>query len=236
MKRAYNIYCDESRIENRDAARMVIGALIIPRQKKNELASHIQQIFERHSFQRELKWVKTSDRFTGFYKAILDYFLSSIDMQYRCIIVDKSKLDYLTYHKDDTELAFFKFYYFMLRQKLFDFNRYYIILDKKPTRDKNRARALHSYLESYILLHRERCAIAHLQAYHSHENIFLQIVDYVTGLIAYSANGMGRDSVKAEIVRYLKDKLGRRSFLYSTPLSEEKFNIFFWKGKDAQKR
>lgn len=230
---AYNIYCDESRVENVDAARMVIGALIIPRQKKEELAAQILQIFDKHSFPGELKWVNTSNRFTSFYHEILDYFLSSADMQYRCIVVDKSKVDYSAYHNDDTELAFFKFYYLMLRQRLFDFYRYYIIIDKKPTRDKNRARALHSYLESYILLHRQSCTIAHLQAYPSHENIFLQIVDYITGLIAYAVNDSRRDSVKAEFVRYLKGKLGRRSFLYSTPLSEEKFNIFFWKGKNA---
>lgn len=233
IEKAYNIYCDESRVENRDATRMVIGALIIPREKKKELAQQIHQIFDKHHFNGELKWVKTSDRFIGFYQEVIDSFLSSVDMQYRCIIVDKSKLDYLVYHNDDTELAFFKFYYFMLRQKLLDFKRYYVILDKKPTRDKNRARALHSYLESYILLHRESCTIAHLQAYHSHENIFLQMVDYITGLVAHAVNTSGRDSVKINIVRYLKGKLGRRSFLYSTPLSEEKFNIFVWKGKDA---
>ncbi|MEK6659915.1 MAG: DUF3800 domain-containing protein, partial [Campylobacterota bacterium] len=232
-EKTYNIYCDESRVENRDAAKMVIGALIIPREKKKELAQQIWQIFDKHFFRGELKWVKTSDRFTSFYQDVLDYFLSSADMQYRCIVVNKNKLDYSTYHNDDTELAFFKFYYLMLRQKLFDFKRYYVILDKKSTRDKNRARALHSYLESYILLHRKSCTIAHLQAYHSHENIFLQMVDYITGLVAHAVNTSGRDSVKINIVRYLKGKLGRRSFLYSTPLSEEKFNIFVWKGKDA---
>jgi len=233
IEKAYNIYCDESRVENRDAARMVIGALIIPREMKKELAQQMQQIFDKHSFQGELKWAKTINRFTGFYQEVIDFFLSSIDMQYRCIVVDKSKPDYLAYHNDDAELAFFKFYYLMLRQKLFDFKRYYVILDKKPTRDKNRARALHSYLESYILLHRESCTIVHLQAYHSHENIFLQMVDYITGLVAHAVNTSGRDSVKINIVRYLKGKLGRRSFLDSTPLSEEKFNIFVWKGKDA---
>jgi len=233
IEKAYNIYCDESRVENRDAAKMVIGALIIPRKKKKELAQQMQQIFDKHFFHRELKWAKTSNRFTGFYQEVIDFFLSSADMQYRCIVVDKSKLDYLAYHNDDKELAFFKFYYLMLRQKLFDFKRYYVIFDKKPTRDKNRARALHSYLESYILLHRKSCTIAHLQAYPSHENIFLQMVDYITGLVAHAVNASERDSVKLEMVRYLKGKLGRRSFLYSTPLLESKFNIFVWKGKDA---
>lgn len=233
IEKAYNIYCDESRVENRDSDRMAIGALIIPREKKKELARRVRQIFEKHAFRGELKWAKTSDRFTGFYRDILDYFLSCVDMQYRCIVVDKSKLDYSAYHNDDAELAFFKFYYLMLRQRLSNFKRYYVILDKKPTRDKNRARALHSYLKSYTLLYRKSSTIVHLQAYPSHENILLQIVDYITGLVAHAVNTSERDSVKLEIVQYLKGKLGRRSFLYSTPLLEEKFNIFVWKEKDA---
>ena len=58
MKRAYNIYCDESRIENRDAARMVIGALIIPRQKKNELASHQDVTTSKVKDIEKLQWNK----------------------------------------------------------------------------------------------------------------------------------------------------------------------------------
>jgi len=190
-------------------------------------------IFQQHSFQYELKWVRTSPRFSDFYKHLLDYFLASGFMDFRCIVVDKAKVDYAQYHEDDPELAFFKFYYLMLRQTLLSFNHYYIFLDKKPTRDKNRARALRAFLESYTLLHRQNCIIEHLQAYHSHENIFLQMADYLTGLVAHAVNENPGEKVKDQIIHYLQTRIPRENFLAGTPLSEEKFNIFVWEGKNA---
>jgi len=212
---------------------MVIGGLIISRDKKQTILRDIVEIFHRHSFQYELKWVRTSPRFFDLYKDILDYFWASDFMSFRCIVVDKSKVDYPQYHDDDPELAFFKFYYLMLRRKLLDYNRYYIFLDKKPTRDKNRARALHAFLESYILLHRRNCVIEHLQAYHSHENIFLQISDFLTGLVAHAVNENVQGTTKDRIIRYLQTRIPQEKFLNGTPLSEEKFNIFVWEGRNA---
>jgi hypothetical protein len=229
----FNIYSDETRVENPEAQKMVIGALIIPRRKRDILAEDIEGLRAQYNFNYELKWTKTSGQHLAFYKALLDYFFSKETLNFRCIIVDKSSLDYGKYHNDDKELAFFKFYYFMLKQKLLDFKRYYIFLDKKPTRDKNMARALHSYLESYILLHKKQCSIAHLQAYHSHENLFLQLADYLTGLVGYAVNSGKQGSVKSEMVKYFKEKIGRVELSKSSPLSEEKFNVFVWKGNDA---
>ncbi|MFA5097853.1 MAG: DUF3800 domain-containing protein [Candidatus Margulisiibacteriota bacterium] len=232
----YNIYCDESRVENTDSQKMVIGALIIPRDQKIEIVSKIKGIFASNNFSYELKWSKTSDRYLELYKSLIDYFVSDERIGFRCIIVNKKGLDYAQFHNEDKELAFFKFYNLMLRQKLLDCKQYYIFLDKKPTRDKNRARALHSYLESYILLHRKQCSIAHLQAYNSHENILLQVADYFTGMVGYAANDHPRNTIKYGIVKYLREKLGRSKLVISTPLSEEKFNMFIWRSENAKKR
>ncbi len=237
LEEFYNIYCDESRVENPDSKKMVIGALIIPRVEKKHLAEELKLLFVKYKFNYELKWVKASDRYLEFYKALLDYFFSKEVMNYRCIIVDKSSVDYVQYHNDDQELAFFKFYYLMLRYRLLDFKRYYIALDKKPTRDKNRARALHAYLKTYILLNKLNCKIEHLQAYHSHENILLQMVDFLTGVMGYAANdpSFKKDSIKKVLAHYLKEKTGRQRLLETTPLKEEKFNVFVWKGTDGKK-
>jgi len=146
--------------------------------------------------------------------------------------VDKNKVKLEEFHNNDLELAFFKFYYFMLRPTLLDQNEYYIFIDKKPTRDKNRARALKSFLDAYVLIHRTRCNIKHLQAYPSEENIFLQLTDYLTGLVGFACNSNRRSkSVKANMVSYLKSRLGKGKLCVSTPLAEEKFNVFVWEGR-----
>jgi hypothetical protein len=232
-KEVFNIYCDESRVENLDSERMVIGALIIPRYKRNKIVEDIKNIKKEYSFLYEIKWTKTNRSFLDFYKKIIDYFISQESMQYRCIIVDKTKIDYKKYHNEDKELAFFKFYYLMLREKLLDYKHYYIFLDKKPTRDKNRARALHAFLDSHILIHKQNCAIRHFQAYCSKGNILLEITDYLTGLVGYAVNVSNTSSVKWKIAQYLREKLNGRDFFVTSPLSEEKFNILVWQGKDA---
>ena len=130
---------------------------------------------------------------------------------------------------ESPELAFFKFYYLMLRKRLLNNKKYYIFLDRKPTRDKNRARALSSFLNSYVLLNKRECAIEHLQAYDSGENTLIQLADYFTGLIGHACNRGIDDTAKGQVIAYLSGKLGREDICHSTSVAEEKFNVFAWK-------
>jgi len=83
-------------------------------------------------------------------------------------------------------------------------------------------------------LNNQNCSIKHLQAYDSKENILLQLTDYLTGLVGYAVNNRNKKNAKSEMVVYLKDKLRIKSFNSSTPLSENKFNIFVWKDIDEK--
>lgn len=232
----YNIYCDESRVENKDSKKMVIGALFIPRKEKDRITNSLKNIFKKHQFSQELKWSKINKEQKTFYKSIIDFFAAEKDLSFRCIIVNKSKVKYDQYHNNDEELAFFKFYYLMLRSRLSDNNQYFIFLDKKPTRDKNRARALHSFLESYILINRANCNIKHLQAYSSEENILIQLSDFFTGLMGFACNYKNKESVKLSLTLYLRKKLNRNMLCRTTTLSEEKFNILVWDGTYEKNR
>jgi len=236
MSEIYNIYCDESRVENLESRKMVIGAVFVSKKEKQRVVTELKSIFTKNDFNFELKWTKTSKRFFVFYRDIIDYFLQEQFLKFRCIVVDKGKINLKDFHKNDQELAFFKFYYLMLREKLKDGKEYYVFLDKKPTRDKNRVRALFFFLNSFALGKRSHCAIRHMQAYDSKEILLLQICDFLTGLVAYEANQKNKKGVKAEIVAYLKDKAEIKSFDKSTFWSEEKFNIFIWDNKYEKNR
>lgn len=229
LKNIYNIYCDESRTDNTDSQKMVIGALIILRGNKKTIVKDIKSIYQKHNFSYELKWTKVHKKFFNFYKDIIDYFVSANDLKFRCIIVDKTKVQFKKYHNEDSELAFFKFYYLMLKAKLLDNNVYYIFLDKKPTRDKNRARALHAFLDSYILWNKKNCSINHFQAYDSKNNVLIQMADFLAGLVGFANNSRESTiSPKEKVAKYLKVKLQIKNFNAYSFLSEEKFNIFVW--------
>jgi len=91
MDETYNIYCDESRVENIKSNKMTIGALFIPRPKKKKIVRDIKAMFKDFNFAYELKWSKTGDKYFNLYKNIIDYFTENKNMQFRIIIVDKSK-------------------------------------------------------------------------------------------------------------------------------------------------
>ena len=225
----FNIYCDETRVENPDSARMVIGAVIIPRLAKNTLVEAIGQIKMKHGFYQPIKWNKVGTRYLGFYRELIDFFLSRPEIMFRCIIVDKSRVRYDVFHDDDHELAFFKFYYLMLRERLSDMNEYHIYLDRKPTRDKNRARSLKAFLDSYILLHRHNCNIRHLQSYPSRPNAMIQLADFLIGIVGHASNPASH-SAKSEVATYLREQLHRRTLCQTSPLKETKCNVFVWEG------
>ncbi len=233
VENIYNIYCDESRVENPDSIKMVIGALEVLRKEVPTIKKHLKEIYKKYDFKYELKWTKVHKGFEPFYKELIDYFFSTDAISFRCIIVDKDKIDLKKYHNDDAELAFFKFYYLLLKEKLLSNNEYYIFLDKKPTRDKNRIRALHAYLDSYILLNRQSCNIKHIQAVSSKENIFIQFTDFFTGLVGFACNESSNvsNTPKARLVEYLKEHIGRKTLCETTYLSERKFNVFVWENK-----
>ncbi len=230
----YNIYCDESRVENKDSRNMIIGALIVPRDRRKSITREVKILKNKYSFFQELKWNKAGKKYDTFYKNVITYFKANKFISFRCIVVNKSKIKYEAYHDNDRELAFFKFYYLMLRAKLADNNQYYIFLDRKPTRDKNRARSLKAYLSSYVLLHRKECNIKHLQSYSSAENVLIQLSDFFTGLMGYACNE-SKKSYKQSLVKYLRSLVGKKNLFVSTTLRESKFNVFVWKSNEKSK-
>lgn len=227
----YNLYCDESRVENKDSGIMVIGVIEIPRKERTVIIEDLKSIYKEYHFAHELKWTKVHNKFLPFYKKLIDYFLSKPSLRFRCIIVDKMKVDLEQYHNHDEELAFFKFYYLLLKEKLLSNNEYYIFLDKKPTRDRHRARALHAYLDSFILWNREKCNIKDFHAIDSRDNLLIQLTDYLVGLMGFACDERSNmNSAKGKVVQYLKEQLGKKELCVTSPLSEGKFNVFVWQG------
>jgi len=167
------------------------------------------------------------------YGDLIRYFLSANSISFRCIVVDKSRFNLEKFHDGDPELAFYKFYYLMLRPKLFAGSKYYMLLDKKPTSNRNRTGALHRFLQMYAS-HMTDCTIRHFQAYDSQDNVLIQLADFFTGLVGYDVNEGIQDSVKGEVAQLMKKTFDRPSFMMSSTLREEKLNIFVWEPRSCQ--
>lgn len=224
MRNIYNIYCDESSVDNPGAKFMVIGALFVARSKVPQIKNKIKELQNKHHIKGELKWIKASNKSLDFYKELFTYLFSlrAMDLSYRCIVVDKELVDYKTYHNEDKELAFYKFYYQLLKKPLERNNNYYIFLDFRPSRDANRVRRLGEFL-------RMVCGdiIKHIQGYSSDNNIFIQIADVITGAIAFSRNKLATSRNKKQLASVIAKSIDRENLSFSSLLSEKRFNIFF---------
>ena len=141
------------------------------------------------------------------------------------------------FHDNDEELAFFKFCYLLLKEKLLSNNEYYIFLDKKPTRDRNRARALHAYLDSFILWNRKKCNIRDFHAIESKDNLLIQVTDYLVGLMGFACNEKATvDNAKGKLVQYIKEQLKRENLCIITSLYEKSLMCSCGKARNEESR
>lgn len=228
-KKVVNAYFDESRIDNPDSNFMVFGGLFIDRKYVKEIRQGIKAILRKQDFHAEIKWVKADKRREPVYKAVIDYVLAlpAYKAAYTCIVVDKTRVDFEQYHGGDAELAFYKFAYQLLKQRIADNYKYYLIFDFKPNKTRDRLKVLGEFLEGTIYVdHANTSTIQHMQGYDSKENVLIQIADLFTGAVGYAYNTPANQQPKYELTKYIADKLGKDTLAFKSNKSEKKFNIF----------
>ncbi len=157
-----------------------------------------------------------------FYRELFEYLFSfeTQNVTFRCIAIDKTKINYERYHDKDKEIAFYKFYYQLLKRRIKEDVQQYLFLDFRPSKNKNSVRRLGEFLG--ILTK----GIKHIQAYPSDQNIFIQIADILTGAVAYSYNSKLDSKVKKELIDIIAKSIGKDSLKFCSPFWEDKFNIF----------
>lgn len=168
----------------------------------------------------KLNGKKVCKKSIDFFKSIIDLFLSNPDIRFRCIVIDKSKLDFFKYHEKDVELGFYKFYYQMLNKWIYDYNNYKIFIDLKTNRIKNRIKMLEQVLNNANLF-----SEITVQALPSKEVLLIQLTDFLLGLISTKFNYEDKVNINKKIlIDYFENKFGKK--IEGTNLSEKKVNIF----------
>ena len=119
----FDIYCDESRPEALGSKKpaapdtLVIGSLWLPTEDRQGLKNAIHALRDKHKVGGEFKWQKVTPSRLPFYEELVNLFFAQGDrMRFRCIAVSRKKIDLLTYHDNDQELGFYKFYYQLLHR------------------------------------------------------------------------------------------------------------------------
>lgn len=223
----FDVYCDESypdlfSSKNPQARYLAIGSLWLLTENRESFKAEIHNLRDEHHVGGEFKWQKVSPSRIAFYKELLAWFYSKEkDLRFRCILIDRERVDLDKFHESDQELGFYKFYYQLLHNWMYDQNSYQIFCDYKSNRRRDRLRVLKDCLRHANLT----SSIDNVQAVRSNESVFVQLVDVLSGIVAAKFNERGKDSkAKTEIIAHTESLLGCK--IAPTNLCEKKFNVF----------
>jgi hypothetical protein len=221
----FEVYCDEAlpdlfTSQKPRAKYLMIGALWLPADLREEAKAKIAGLRERHSVHGEMKWRKISR--LDFYAEVIDLFFAyAADMRFRCIAVDHEKTDLDHFHDGDGELGFYKFYYQLLHHWILDFNEYAVFCDLKSNRSPTRLAELRKVLSNANL----SAGIVNVQPLPSGQLVLMQLCDILLGAASSRLNFDAPASpAKLAIVERIEARLGRK--IGPTWKSEEKFNVF----------
>jgi len=222
-----DIYCDESRLEfleSKDDGFMVIGSLWLKREKRDTIKSKIKAAKKKYNFNVEIKWTKISYKMLDFYKELVDIFVDLEEFHFfKAIVVDTSKINF-KYHQNNSDIGFYKFYYQVLVHKMnsaSNFHNYYIYVDNKTNKVYKPLPLLKKVLNNAIY----NGNVKLIEPRDSYENIFIQYVDVLIGLVSYSYNTKDMRGAKKELYDYASERL---KILLNKKTSKNKhpFNIF----------
>ena len=93
---------------------MVIGGLLCRSSAAHCIAKRISDLHASQRFKETIQWKSTSEAKLPFYKSLFDLLFGLIaqrEVDFSCIVFDKSKVDHATYNENNPEKGFFKFLY-----------------------------------------------------------------------------------------------------------------------------
>jgi len=222
-----DIYCDESRLEFLESDEngfMVIGSLWLEREKRDRLKTSIKELKVKYNFSVEIKWTKISYKMLDFYKELIDLFTDYQDFHFfKAIVVDTSKINF-EYHQNNSDIGFYKFYYQVLVHKMnttTKHHEYYIYVDDKTNKVYKPLPLLKKILSNAIYTGE----IKLIEPRNSFENLFIQYVDVLIGLVSYGYNTGEMKGAKKELYEYACNKL-KVNLKQKTTKKAKPFNIF----------
>lgn len=231
----YNLYCDEScHLEHDDSDVMVLGSLIIPKDKRQEITENILQIKARYGVKArtEVKWTKASMPKIDLYKDLLNCFFLDDDMRFRVLVAKKTRLNHEAWSQSHNDW-YYKMYFTMLNRLFDSTNTYNVYVDIKDTHSAQRTEKLEEVLANSHYDFNHEC-IKKVQPIRSDEVQMMQITDVINGAVcrANRTTIPQPSGAKAEIIDYIRMRSKLR-LTQSTTLGTRKFNIFVWEGRNA---
>lgn len=224
-----SIYCDESsHIESlKSSTIMGLGALSCWTTHKDQVFNDIRDIKRKHGLSKnfEIKWSKVSSSKVSFYKELVNYYFDTNYLGFRCLIIDKEKLNHTKYNTTHDDF-YYKMIFLLIRELLHTDKSYKIYLDKKDSNGRKKIEKLHEFLCNKNYDYKKEI-VQSVQEVVSHQIELVQICDLLMGAVCYENRKLDLNMGKVELIKLIKERSGY-SLTKKTLPSEHKFNILIW--------
>jgi len=239
-----HIYCDESRQRNENC--MVLGGIMIRASEVGAFDRIMAQWRHDHQMHAELKWTKVTNQKYEDYRSVVDLFFDLArkrKMLFKCVVLEAARIDYKTYHQNDKELGFYKFFYQLL---LHSFGRHLARPGRQPAKaiiffdERNTSYSLSDFHE---ILNRgirkqyrvKQDLIRAVEVAKSHDHNLMQVADILMGAVGFHCNDWhlrpeSRQS-KKDLANYIAGLLRLPSLKSQTPRTLEHFSIWHFRLK-----
>lgn len=157
----------------------------------------------------EFKWEKVSQGKLHVYKEFVDIFFDHTEASFRCLVVDKNKIDYQAYHDNDHETAFYEFYFQAISRNLDLAHQYLGFTDSRQNRQPNRLVDLKAKINYHWL--RQGATgnlVRNLEPRISKAEDLLQITDVLLGAVGYDLEERVESPAKVEMVKHIEKRIG----------------------------
>ncbi len=217
MAKAF-IYFDECG-DTKSAPFFLLGLLFVTDRKSCQ--EKIKKIRGEFHFQNEMKFMKVSGLRAVVYDEIINLFLDSSNLYFRCLVVDKKLIDWKKFRNLKHE-AYNFFSYEILRRSLAHVKQAVVYTDAVVRKKEDQ------FLKEVYTLNLEfkHDPIKHVEPIDSKSDDLLQICDLLLGVVN---NGLTQNTnpFKKKLRNLVLKGLGRETF--AKEFGDDKFTVWHWK-------
>ena len=232
------IFADES---STDKLRyMFIGGIWIDEPTYLQVLEECKNFKKDNNWDEQTKfnWKNVSKKTLPQYCKFIDIFFK-YNLQFNCIIIDRTEIELKANELKDPELGFYKFYYQLLRKNSVPNIPYYIYLDRRTNREPNRLERLKSFLKQDthprnfmgFRTTNKGLDIKALEFVNSKSHELIQFSDILMGAISYHYNKRNlrpdASQNKCELAQYIANKINRSNLVFNTGKNGYK-NLNLW--------